>query len=273
MLTLVEVTNARGDNLELPLLDASAGYSVREITGLDPVNAALTSSTIAQQDGAQFQNARRDSRNITMKLGLEPDYVESTVQSLRQGLFPYLLPKTNVTLGFYLDDVLYVTASGQVESFENAMFSADPEVDISILCYDPDFYATEATAFGSSTVSNTNTETISYEGTTEIGIIFEMTLDRDLDSFAIYNTTPDNVVQQFLVTGELLDGDILTMTSIAGIRGFTITRDMIPFSAMFYVDPAANWITLENGDNDLRVFAAGAAISYTVTYTPKYGAI
>lgn len=273
MLTLVEVTNARGDNLELPLLDASAGYSVREITGLDPVDAVLTSSSMAQQDGVQFQNARRDLRNITMKLGLEPDYVETTVDSLRKGLYPYLQPKMNVTLNFYLDGVLYVTASGQVESFQNPMFSADPEVDISILCYDPDFYGPDAVEIGSSTVSTTNTEVITYEGTTETGIIFEMTLDRDIDSFAIYNTTPDNTVQQFLATGDFLNGDVLTMTSIAGIRAFTITRVGVPFSAMYWVDPASNWITLQNGDNAFRVFTSGAAISYTVTYTPKYGAI
>lgn len=273
MLTLVEVTNDRGDTLELPLLDASAGYSVREITGLDPVDAALTTTTMAQQDGAQPQNARRDSRNITMKLGLEPDYVETTVQSLRAALYPYLLPKKNVQLAFYLDGELYVTTSGQVESFQNPMFSADPEVDISILCYDPDFYSPDAVSFGSSTVSNTNTQIITYEGTTEAGIIFEMTLDRDIDSFAIYSTKPDNTVQQFLATGDFRNGDVLTMISIEGLRAFTITRDMIPFSAMYYVDVTSNWISLENGDNDFRVFTSGAAISYTVTYTPKYGAI
>lgn len=273
MLTLVEVTNARGDTLELPLLDASAGYSVREITGLDPVTAVLTSSTMAQQDGAQFQNARRDLRNITMKLGLEPDYVETTVQSLRQGLYPYLQPKMNVTLDFYLDGELYVTATGQVESFQNGMFSSDPEVDISILCYDPDFYGTDAMSVGGNTVSTTNTQVITYDGTTEAGVILEMTLNRDLPSFTIYNTTPDNTIQQFSVTGDLRNGDVLTMTSIAGLRSFTITRAMVPFSGMFYVDDSSDWITLQNGDNAFRVFAAGAAISYTVTYTPKYGAI
>jgi len=184
-----------------------------------------------------------------------------------------LLPKTNVQLAFYLDGELYVTASGQVESLENSMFSTDPEVDISILCYDPDFYDPDPTSYGASTVSNTNAGIITYDGTTETGIIFAMTLNRDIDSFSIYNTTPDNAVQQFSATGDFQNGDVLTMTSIAGQRSFTITRGGLTFSAMFYVDPTSEWITLENGDNAFRVFTPGAAISYTVAYTAKYGAI
>jgi hypothetical protein len=273
MLTLVEVTNPRGDTLRLPLLDASAGYSVREIDGLDPVTASLTSSAMAQLDGAQFQNARRDLRNITMKLGLEPDYVETTVQSLRAGLYSYLLPKLNVQLAFYLDDVLYVTALGQVESFENAMFSADPEVDISILCYDPDFYGVEEQTLNGFTVSNSDTETISYEGTSDTGVIFELDVNQTLHNFSVYNTTPDNEVQVFNVAGSFLSGDILTINSIPGMKSFTLKRGGVVSSAMAYMDQTSEWITLKNGDNQFRVFAAGVTIPYSVTYTPKFGAI
>jgi hypothetical protein len=273
MLTLVEVTNARGDTLQLPMLDASAGYSVRDIGGLDPVKADLTTSSIAQRDGAQPQNARRDSRNITMKVGFEPDYVETTVQSLKTALYKWFLPKANIDMAFYLDDVLYVTTSGQVESCDNPMFTDDPEVDISVICYDPDFYGPDAETVSGNTVSDTNTTLITYEGSTEAGIIFEMTLDRDLDAFAIYNTTPENVIQVFSAAGTFLDGDTLRMNSVPGSRSFTLIRDMIESSGMFYSDPLSNWISLTNGDNQFRVFADGAAIPYSVTYTPKYGAI
>lgn len=141
MLTQVDITNGQSDTLSLYILDSSSGYEVRDIQGLDPVNATLTTSTIAQLDGVQPQNARRDVRSIVLKLGLKPDYVASTVQSLRTALYDWFMPKENIALSFYLDDALFVTTQGQVEDFQNAMFSADPEVDITIVCYDPDFYS------------------------------------------------------------------------------------------------------------------------------------
>src|SRR5450756_1275481 len=92
MLTMVEITNQRNGTLQLPLLDASAGYVVRDVEGLSPVKATLTSSSMAQEDGAQPQNATRTTRNILLKIGLEPDYVTNDVQSLRSDLYDYFMP-------------------------------------------------------------------------------------------------------------------------------------------------------------------------------------
>jgi hypothetical protein len=50
MLTMVTVQNPSG-TLFLPLTDASQGYVVKDIQGLDPVKASLASSTMAQMDG------------------------------------------------------------------------------------------------------------------------------------------------------------------------------------------------------------------------------
>jgi hypothetical protein len=139
VLTQVDVTNTRSGTLSLFVLDSSSGYEVRDIQGLDPVSATLTTSTIAQQDGAQPQNARRDVRSILLKVGLQPDFVSTTVQSLRSSLYDWFMPKDLVNLTFWVDETVFVTIPGQVQDFQNSMFSADPEVDITITCYDPDF--------------------------------------------------------------------------------------------------------------------------------------
>jgi hypothetical protein len=273
MLTVVEITNVRGNTLRLPLLDASNGYVVKEIDGLDPVNATLTTSSLAQVDGAQPQNARRDTRNITMKLGLEPDYVSTTVQSLRSSLYEYLMPKNNIDMAFYLDGTLYVIASGQVESFENSMFSADPEVDISIICYDPDFYSPTAITLDEDTVSTTDAVEIDYDGTSDIGVIFTLNVDRDLTDFTLYNTAPDNSIQAFGVDGSFVSGDVVVINTIPGQRGITLTRSAITTSVLFYVDDSAIWTTLQKGTNYFRAYASGDAIPYTLVYTPQLGAI
>lgn len=228
---------------------------------------------MAQVDGALPQNARRDIRNILIKLGLEPDYSSSTVQSLRSSLYDYFLPKANVQIGVYLDDVLFVVTQGQVENFQNPMFTDDPEADISIVCYDPDLYAPTSSVLSANTTSGTDFQTITYPGTTDTGVVFALNVNRIMSSFALYNTTPDNETQVVQINGSFAPGDIVTITSVERQKAVTLTRSGSTSSVLFYRDTSSSWITLKKGDNHFRAFATGAAIPYTVTYTPKYGAI
>ena len=274
MLTQVDVKNVRSNTLQLPLLSAANGYAVRDIQGLDPVKAALTTSSMAQLDGAQFQNARRDIRNITMKLGLVPNFVDTTVDSLRQGLYDYFMPKSNIGLTFWKDGVVYAVTSGQVESNENNMFSADPEVDISILCYDPDFYAPAAVVSNLSTVTTTVTTPVSYSGNSDAGIIFALSINTILSGFTVYNQQPDGTITSFAVTGSFVSGDVFTINSIPGQKAATLTRSSVTTSALSMVDPTnAGWPVFQKGSNLFRVLASVASIPYTVTCTPKYGGL
>lgn len=274
MLTQVDITNSRSNTLQLPLMDASNGYAVRDIEGLDPVKATLTSSSIAQLDGAQPQNARRDIRNITMKIGLSPDYIANTVDSLRSGLYDYLMPKSNIDLSFYKDGVVYAVVSGQVESFDNTMFSADPEVDISIICYNPDFSAPAQVSTDLNTTNGTDTNTFTYTGTSDTGVIFTLSIDRTATSFTLYNTAPDNTVQVMAVNGSFVTGDVVTINTIPGSRVVTLTRGGITTSVLFYLDPTSTWITFQKGDNDFRAFYNDVTpIPYTLAYTPLFGGI
>jgi hypothetical protein len=274
VLTAVNATNAVGDFLTLSVLDNSNGYTIREITGLDPVPATLTSSSMAQRDGAQFQNARRELRNIVIKLGLDPNYTEQTVASLRSNLYNYFMPKENVSLGFYIDEGLTYFINGQVEDFNNAMFSADPEVDISILCYDPDFYSPAPVVVSIDTVNGTIETPITYGGTSDVGLIFSMTLTHDLDDgVAIYNTPPLNSYQGMVIETALLTGDIITVNTIDGQKAITLKRGGAESSLLYALQDGAVWLFFHKGINYFRAYSDGATIPATVTYTPKYGGI
>ena len=108
----------------LPLLDSSGGYSVKDIQGLDPGKASLVSTMLAQMDGGQLHNARRDPRNITMKLGIESDYLTNSVAGLRSGLYDFFMPKQSATLGFYFDDVLTALTTVTVMGAEGVALPA-----------------------------------------------------------------------------------------------------------------------------------------------------
>jgi len=275
VLTLVEVTNASSNTLQLPIADSSAGYVVIEIDGLDPVNAALTSSSMAQVDGAQPQNARRDTRNITMKVGLVPDFVTTTVDSLRSNLYDYFMSKANVSLAFYKDDALYAVCSGQVETCSNNMFSADPEVDISIICYDPDFYGPAPEVLSANTTSNTDTQTISYEGSSDSGIIFTLSMTENVTTgITLYNIRPDNTVQIMSIRGRtfLTPGQIIVNT-IPGQKSLQYAIGGVSPSILTWFDPTSDWISLGKGDNQFRAVIDGDPQPYTVSYVAQYGAL
>src|SRR5690606_20585056 len=123
MLTRVDVVTPRGEVLALPFQDISGGYVIHDIDGLDPVRATISSSSFAQLEGAQYQNAQREARNLIFKLGFEPDYATTDVRGLRSELYRFLMPKSEVLFRFYIDDVLFVEIAGRVEAFEAPLFT------------------------------------------------------------------------------------------------------------------------------------------------------
>ena len=273
MLTQVTAQNVRGDLLLLPLADSSGGYIVRNIDGLDPVKAVLASSSIAQVDGADFQHARRDIRNITMKIGIQPDWSVTDVGDLRKSLYAFFMPKSPVTMSFYLDDALFATTDVIVESCENSMFSADPEVDISLICYDPDFYDTALTTVSGSTVTDMTEQVITYAGSSDTGVVFKMTLPRNISDLMLYNTRPDGIINIFYAQGTFLSGDIIKIGSIEKDKYFRIVRAGLEYSVLYWMNRTSSWISLQEGDNRFRAVTSGTAISFTLEYTNKYGAL
>lgn len=271
MLTMVTAQSPQAGILALPLQDSSAGYSVKDIQGLDPVKATLVSTQLAQMDGAQLHNARREPRNIIMKLGLEPDYVSTSVASLRKALYGYFMPKSKVTLGFYFDEVLTGLTDAIVETADNSMFSADPEVTVSLISYDPDFLAPDPVIVNANTVNSNATVTISYPGTSDTGIIFTVTFPVTASAIRIYNTRPDNVLQSVDIFGSFLANDQLIIDTNPGSKSVTVIRAGNRIPALYYMLPST-WIALQGGDNKFRAYYTGASpLPYTVQYTTRYG--
>jgi hypothetical protein len=208
-----------------------------------------------------------------MKIGLKPDYDTLTVAGLRSNLYRYMLTKAVIGMNFYIDDVLFAQTTGTVESHDNNMFSQDPEMDSSIICYDPDFYGPNVVTVDGSTVADTTTQTITYDGTSDAGIIFTLTVDRTIAGFSLYNTKPDGTSQIYDFEAALVSGDVVTITTIPRKKSAIKVTSGTPSSVLYGVDNAADWIDLGNGDNEFRAAVSGAAIAYTIQYTPKYGAL
>lgn len=273
MLSTVEVRTTAGTLLTLPLEDVSNGLYILDIDGLDPVKATIVSSSFANVDGSQYQSARRESRNIILKIALKPDYSIDSVADLRNRLYDFLMPKSNVSLRFIMDDDLEVDISGRVESFETPLFSKEPEVDISIICFDPDFVDITPVELSGESTDGTDEELIEYNGTVETGIIFTLEIDRTLTEFTIYHRPPDGIVRTLDVAASFVAGDVLEIVTVRGSKGLTLTRTAVDSSALYAMSPQSNWIQLEKGNNYIRVYAEGDPIPYELSYMTRYGGL
>lgn len=273
MLNQVEVTNPRGMTLTMEMLENDSGIQIEDIDGLDPVKATLVSTSFANMEGAQFQSARREPRNLKFKLDLQPDFDVSTFGSLRKMLYTYFLPKTKIKIRFFEDTGLYVDIDGIVEDHSSPLFSEDPNVEISVMCYQPDFVNPLMFSVAGNTTSGTTTNDIAYGGNIDAGTVLTLNINRTLTSFSMYNMPEDGVLQQLDFSDNLVAGDELVISSLRGAKGITLTRGGISSSRLYGRPSSSGWIEMKEGVNQFRVYALGAAIPYTLEYVERYGGL
>jgi hypothetical protein len=273
MLTQVEVRNPAGTLLTLLLDDVSDGYVLKNVEGLDPVKATIVSSTFATLDGVQYQTARRESRNLLVTLGLEPDYASGSVRALRTALYTWFMSKAPVNLTFYDSDGTIVEIDGYVEYFDAALFVKEPQATISIICPDPDLVELTPVTGSGSTVSTTTEFSITYNGSVETGIEFDLLLDRSLAAFTIYHRPPDNITRAFDFVASLLNLDTLKIDTNVGQKAVTLTRSGVQSSLLYGRQPGSVWFQLQPGVNYFRFYATGAAIPFNYSYTERHGGL
>jgi hypothetical protein len=277
MLTNLEIVANGGASLSLALGDPSSGYLVQDISGLGPVKATLVSSNYTQRDGAQYQSSRRETRNIVLKLGLVPHVSTDTVGALRNRLYSFFMPKSQVNIGFVSDDQSTKYILARIESFETVLFSKEPSVAISMICFDPDFNTGDPIQVLRYTDSTNEKFEIDYVGSVETGFYIYMDLPRPLNDLWIMHDGIDGNVEALAfnlpVDNPLSVGDRLSISTIAGAKGATVTRNNVTSSALHAIAPYATWINLHPGVNTFRVHTDGEPIPFWFAYFDKYGGL
>jgi hypothetical protein len=273
MLDKFEVRTAQGTLLSFPMGDSSGGYEVRDIQGLDPVEATISSSTFAGVPGSQFHSAQLADRNITMKIGFKPDYVTTSVKSLRNRLSSFFTPAEEINLRFYDDEGLTVDTFGRVEYCRAPLFAQKPGADISVVCFDPAFLGLSPVGVSGASVSDDTETVISYDGSADTGFEFHLFIHRDLSEFTIYARSPSGVLSTMDVAGTFQAADVLSITTITGAKSAILSRGGSDTSVLYAVSPQSSWYQLKQGDNRIRVYAEGAPVPYTITYTDRYSGL
>lgn len=273
MLETLEVRTSQGGLLSLQMIDPSLGFVIQDIQGLGPVNATLVSSSFAQQDGAQYQSSRREPRNMKLILGLYPDYTVDEVEDLRNRLYAFFMPKTEVKLTCITSKGLNVDITARVETCDPTYFEQEPAVAVSLMCFSPDFVDPDVVTVAANTTAGSTEVTLNYVGTVDTGIVFKLNVNRSVSEFTIYHQAADGSLRTMDFVASLISGDVVTISTIPGSKFATLTRDGVDSSILYAVSPHASWITLMTGVNQIRVYATGAGIPYTIDYTNRYGGL
>lgn len=275
---MVAVGDGSVGSLTVQLGDVSGGINIINIDGLDPVKATLTSSNFAGQAGAIFQSSHRETRNITMKFGIEPNPATQTVRSVRNSIYNIFREGTQILLKFYDDESTDVSDGyqiyGRVETCEppTGRFAQEPEVDISILCFDPDFFDPEVIRLTDLTTADTTATSIDYVGTAETGMMFTVNINATISEFQIYYTDGNSITSTMNVAASFLAGDTVTIITTPGSKSASLFRAGVTTSILYAISPQSVWPQLAPGTNLLR-FSADGSMPAAISYTKRFGRV
>lgn len=250
---------------------------VLNIDGLDPVTASIDMVSSGNTDGAVDMNPQVPTRNIVLTLRPNPDWTNWTPESLRQFIYNYFIPKSQVKLVFHSDEIgVPVEILGMVESCGANPFTRDPQYLVSIICPDPYFVTSDPVVVSGTIISTedwpTDKTTISLDGNIPIGI--ELKLDDGFDNELYIQVGDPSAVGIFhmlgSVTGILFMGSVPLNKYLRSGNPANGTFE----NRLYELQLGSIWPTLRPGDNDFAVmsgFSIGNA--WELTYYPKYGGL
>lgn len=282
MLTKMEVFSSQPDAPVLPLggfMPSDDPVQVLNIEGLGPVNANIVSTPLATGRGEQFQGITTGKRNIVLSLGLNPDWDENTMSTLRQLLYRYFMPEDWCKLRFTSDHLPIVDIEGYVESMEPNMFTQDPELQISIICPKPDFIQADASVvYG--VVDDGSTEYVfEYVGTIDTG--YELRLEAALENPSYSGdltimSTAFGIPQPVVIEG--IEVDVTKYFRFCSVRGAkrvgsVAMSDGIFTNQLSKMSGESVWPVLRPGENIITVAASEPDQTWTLVYFNRFGGL
>lgn len=286
----VTITNYLGNSMvysfDNPTLDDASGLFITEIEGLGPVKANVNMTKLATADGDIFNSSRLEGRNIVIKGRFT---YAKTIEESRLMSYKYFPIGHKVTFTIQTDNRLAQT-EGYVESNEPNPFSKDEDVQISVLCESPFFFAVDDDGKQSTDFSNVVAEfefpfsnesladpliefgkivnkkesTVYYEGDAETGCKIIIHAIGNVEMINIYNIkTGDKMVLdtdklETLTGNKIIYGDTITINTVKGKKSITLLRNGVTTNILNILGKDSDWFQLARGDN---LFA----------YTAEYG--
>lgn len=249
---------------------------IRNIEGLDPVKASISTSPRAYIDGVTFTGSDIPARNIVLTLHPNPDWRAWTYEKLRRLIYQYFMPKRPIRLVFTTDEVGSVEISGVVESIDANLFSKDPEFLVSVICPDPYFTAIDPIVVTGQTIRiGENTTVISYNGDVESGVIVKVTFTSDNPPTSIGIQLGDPSLGYFNLSASVNEALYFEMSSIPMqkyVQNVNIGTGVID-NLLSKVQDGSTWLVLQPGDNEFSVVTDQGNQDWELTFYERFGGL
>lgn len=248
------------DVLTLPLDSgiSTSPFVVYNIEGLDPPDVTINPDNQARNP---------TNREIVLAIRFQPNYaIGQTSETLRNQLYPFLAPKLGFPVTFILMSGLSELASVacHIKRFEANPFSKDPEVRITLTCFDTYFTAAKYTLPSPGTIT-TQPMTITNQGSAPCGFIIKVTLSSSSSYIRLYDG-----VQSLWFNYSLLSGDVVTINTIVGSLSATVLRSGVTTNLMPGLSTGSTWFQFHSGINKLYVYGPTTWTLTSLEYYPRY---
>lgn len=269
--------NAAGEQLDMST--TANRYMMSKVTGLDPPGATISTATYATMNGSQLNRAFLEKRNIVISFEMRGIGVEKR----RHRLYRVAKPSEYIKV-YYRTSNIDVYTEGVVETCEPSRFDMPVSGQISILCPDVYFYSTQDTIVQHGSIVSgfkfpfaiaekpgvplgvyrtDNSITIQNNGDT-IGM--EITLEAKggiVGTPTIYNADTGAYLR---ITGDILEGDKITITTRHGHRTVTLTRNGVSTPIMNRWVSGSDWLELPTGESHFYLTAMKGLKFLIVTF-------
>jgi hypothetical protein len=256
--------------VDLPIVNAlpSDVYILKNVDGLGPpeVDVSIADTLNA---GGYYQGRRPQSRQIVMKIGLNPDFsAGQTASDLRASLYGMLTPGAadNLTIQIMDGAVVLVQTQGYVAKMEINPFSKDPEVQVTIDCVG--WYLEAPNLLYVAPASKAVPAILTGPGAAPSGIHLEVIFTTNLSSWTLTNAAG----KKMLVTYAFLTNDKLAIDTRPGARGIWLTRGGVTTNIIYALSTDSTWLMLHGGNNEFTTSSASFNWG-DVYYLPQYWGI
>lgn len=278
MLQQVDFITERGQELTLSPSDMSTGIILDSIDGLDPVKALLVSTTFATRDGTQHQHARREARDIIVRMSLDSRFGGGSVAQIRRMLYSLFPTKTKLKMVFHELGMPPVEISGIVEDAVSPRFTDEPTFAMSIHCNDPDFVnPVPHMDTGEGFPTSMNYKTVEYEGSEDSGLSIEVDVSGTGtgSGFIVQQITPTGSTRRLIFSADVRAQDTILIETHPGQKEVLLRRNSEDTSILWGIDPQSQWPMLQSGTNQIGFQVTGGTYQsyYEFRYHDRFGGI
>ena len=260
----VVLENKNGDQLTF---EQNSAFTIAEIQGLNPPSATINTSEVALMDGAKYNSAKVNMRQIMIAFAIE-------YQAAKNRIEVYKVLKSKQWIRFYyIGDYRDVFIDGYIQSIDISYFEMKQIVTCDILCPAPYFNNAQKIVNSIQSIINAfhfpfaSTEspqllfgyyepspslTIENNGDVDTGLIIELYARNVISNPKVFNY----ITAEFIgVNYNMQAGDVITIDTRQGHKTITLLRNGIETNIFNYLMKNSTWLQLP---------ASGATFVYEV---------